>query len=124
MDQERLPASDTYPESSLAELDQSGGFKLYDLMGYRKQKSRRDLQCCLPNPVPLKDFYEILAEQIKYKGIKIPSPLFLMKLAGGEMAKNLLISSKALPEKALSQDFVFQYPSLEHMVIEGRKACL
>lgn len=67
-----------------------------------------------PKPVLLKDFYKVFAKQIKYKGIKIPSPLFLMKLVGGEMAKNLLISSKVLPEKALSQGFVFQYPDLEH----------
>ena len=71
-----------------------------------------------PKPVPLKDFYNILAKQTKYKSIKVPSPLFLMKLAGGEMAKNLLVSSKVFPEKALAQGFVFQYPDLEQIFLQ------
>ncbi len=64
-----------------------------------------------PQPVLLKDFYSLLAKE--YRGFKIPAPLFLLKLAGGEMARNLLLSSKALPDKALAQGFAFQYPALE-----------
>ena len=67
-----------------------------------------------PYPVLLQDFYTALARQIKFKSIcRPPSPLFLMKWAGGEMTKNLLVSSRALPEKALAQGFVFKKEKLE-----------
>ena len=66
-----------------------------------------------PNPVSLKKFYRELAKQTKYKKLKIPTPLFLMKAAGGEMTKNLLASCRAFPEKALSEGFSFKQAELE-----------
>ena len=66
-----------------------------------------------PHPILLKDFYRTLSQKIQSKSLPVPSPLFLMKWAGGEMTKNLLTSCKALPEKALSQGFVFQQSQIE-----------
>lgn len=66
-----------------------------------------------PNPLPLKKFYHLLVQQNKFKSFPLPSPLFLMKLAGGEMTKNLLASCQALPKKALDQGFTFKQAQLE-----------
>lgn len=66
-----------------------------------------------PHAVSIKDFYKTLAKQKNYKTISLPFPLFLMKLMGGEMTKNLLASCKVFPEKALAQGFVFRKPKLE-----------
>lgn len=66
-----------------------------------------------PYPVPLKDFYKILSQEIKSKKIPLPLPLFLMKRLGGEMTKNLLASCRAYPEKALKEGFVFKQAKLE-----------
>ena len=66
-----------------------------------------------PHAVSLKDFYKIFAKQKNHKGIALPFPLFLMKLMGGEMTKNLLASCKVFPEKALSEGFVFRKSKLE-----------
>ena len=87
-----------------------------------------------PNPVLLKEFYNILSQAhlknmagdkssqklissfvkaVSPKIIRLPVPLFLMKNIGGEMTRNLLASSKVFPEKALSQGFVFQQDTLE-----------
>ena len=70
-----------------------------------------------PHPVLLQDFYTTLARQIKIKNIcSVPSPLFLMKWAGGEMTKNLLASSRSFPEKALAQGFVFKKAKLAEVL--------
>ncbi len=66
-----------------------------------------------PHPVLLKDFYTAMTTQSKSKKISIPIPLFLLRRVGGEMTKNLLVSVKAFPEKALSEGFVFKLAQLE-----------
>ena len=66
-----------------------------------------------PKAVLLNEFYKTLSQQTQYKSLKIPFPLFLMKLTGGEMVKNLLVSCKVFPEKALAQGFVFKQEELE-----------
>lgn len=66
-----------------------------------------------PKALPLKEFYKILSGYIKGKSLPLPCPLFLMRLMGGEMTKNLLISCKAFPEKALKQGFAFKKAELK-----------
>lgn len=65
-----------------------------------------------PKAVVLNDFYTTLAEQMNIKTLPLPSPLFLMRLIGGEMTKNLLTSCKVFPEKAIKQGFVFKKEEL------------
>ena len=65
-----------------------------------------------PHAVSLSEFYNILARQIQSKSLPLPAPLFLMRLLGGEMIKNLLVSCKAFPEKAIQQGFVFKKADL------------
>ena len=61
-----------------------------------------------PNPISLKSFYTSLIKYSEKRILKLPFPLFLARQLGGEMTRNLLISCKAFPERALSQGFVFQ----------------
>ena len=69
-----------------------------------------------PKPVTLKQFYFSLKKQRRAKWIpliQIPAPLFLLKKIGGEIFQNLLMNSKVLPVKALSEGFVFKQGDLE-----------
>ena len=67
-----------------------------------------------PNPVDLKQFYSLLKKTSKKKFIiEIPCPSFLLKKIGGEMFKNLLMSSQVKPAKSLSEGFVFEQDNLE-----------
>lgn len=74
-----------------------------------------------PHPQTLKEFYKILARKNSEKNqlrsrflpLPLPLPFFLMRWLGGEMTKNLLVACKAHPEKALSENFVFQKPKLK-----------
>lgn len=68
-----------------------------------------------PYPVSLKNFYKTLFKQKKIS-FPLPIPLFLMKYAGGEMTKNLLVSCFALPKKALEQGFIFKKTRLEEVL--------
>ena len=81
-----------------------------------------------PKAVTLRDFYRLLAEETRRGwnpslfGLKLPLdvtlpvPLFLIRQAGGEMAKNLLLSCRAFPTKALSKGFVFQKADLRQVL--------
>lgn len=83
------------------------------LWAIENKKAKGVYNAVSPNAVSLKDFYTTLANQKKYKTLRIPFPLFLMKWLGGEMTKNLLTSCKASPEKALAQGFFFKRAELE-----------
>ena len=66
-----------------------------------------------PNPVRNSEFAEMLASSLgRKKGIKIPK--FALKLALGDLADEMLLSSqKALPAKAQEIGFKFEYPLLK-----------
>ena len=67
-----------------------------------------------PKPTNLKQFYSILKNTSKGRFlIQIPCPLFLLKMVGGEMFQNLLMNSKVIPARALSEAFVFEQEDLE-----------
>jgi uncharacterized protein (TIGR01777 family) len=66
-----------------------------------------------PNPARNADFTRALAKVLHRPAI-LPAPAFALRLALGEMADALLLSSqRVIPEKLTQQHFKFQYPDLE-----------
>jgi uncharacterized protein len=66
-----------------------------------------------PNPARNTDFTRALAKVLHRPAI-LPAPAFALRLALGEMADALLLSSqRVIPEKLTQQHFKFQYPDLE-----------
>ena len=66
-----------------------------------------------PHPVTWRDFSKELCEQLNFKPWLPSTPLSLLKIFGGEMAKNIFISCKAFPKRAEGQGYTFQYPDLK-----------
>jgi uncharacterized protein (TIGR01777 family) len=66
-----------------------------------------------PNPARNADFTRALAKVLHRPAI-LPAPAFALRLALGEMADALLLSSqRVIPEKLTQQHFKFRYPDLE-----------
>lgn len=65
-----------------------------------------------PDPVTNKNLCKSIGKHKKTK-ILLPVPEFVLKIAVGEFAENLLNGQKVLPEKALESGFVFNYPTLK-----------
>ena len=66
-----------------------------------------------PQPATWKDFSTELCRQLNFKPWIPPTPLSLMKILGGELAKNILISCKAFPKKVEGQGYTFRHPELK-----------
>ncbi|MDZ7375847.1 MAG: DUF1731 domain-containing protein, partial [candidate division KSB1 bacterium] len=66
-----------------------------------------------PNPVPAKTFFKILGKVMKRPSwFHVPS--FILKMALGEMAKELVLSGqRATPARLLKAGFGFRFPELE-----------
>jgi uncharacterized protein (TIGR01777 family) len=65
-----------------------------------------------PSPVTNAEFTRILAEAL-HRPAFLRAPAFALRLALGEMADPLLLSSqRVLPERALAAGFAFRYPEL------------
>jgi uncharacterized protein (TIGR01777 family) len=66
-----------------------------------------------PNPIPNRDFTKALGNVLRRPTL-FPVPATAARLALGEMADALLLSSTRIhPEKLLATNYVFQYPELE-----------
>jgi len=66
-----------------------------------------------PNPVRNEEFTHVLARVLHRPAI-FPAPAFALRLALGEMADALLLSSqRVLPQKLIEEKFAFSYPELE-----------
>ena len=66
-----------------------------------------------PNPVTNQEFAKKLGQALKRPKF-FPMPAFAARLAFGEMADELLLSStRVLPEKLLNSGFTFQHPELD-----------
>jgi uncharacterized protein (TIGR01777 family) len=66
-----------------------------------------------PNPVRNADFTAVLGRVLRRPTI-FPAPSFALRLALGEMADALLLSSqRVLPQKALASGYLFLYQGLE-----------
>lgn len=67
-----------------------------------------------PNPITNRDFTKTLG-QILHRPIWLRVPDFMIRLALGEMADEMLLSSSRVePKKLLDQQFKFDYPSIEN----------
>lgn len=72
------------------------------------------VNACSPQPVTNAEFTRTLAAVLKRPAV-LPAPAFALKLALGEMADEMLLSSiRAVPAKLQAAGFVFAYPELEH----------
>lgn len=65
-----------------------------------------------PNPVTNAEFSKALARQLKRPAC-LPLPATLLKLGLGEMAELLLHGQRAIPEKATTAGFKFDYTDLD-----------
>jgi uncharacterized protein (TIGR01777 family) len=67
-----------------------------------------------PNPVTNKEFTNTLGKVLNVPTV-VPMPAFAAKLAFGEMAKDLLLSStKVAPKRLIDSGYEFQYLQLEN----------
>ncbi len=74
-----------------------------------------------PNPVTNKEFTKTLGK-ILNRPTWLPTPAFALKLALGEMADELLLSSiRAVPEKLLNSGFAFRHLNLSDGLIASLK---
>jgi uncharacterized protein (TIGR01777 family) len=64
-----------------------------------------------PNPVTNAQFTKALAEAV-HRPAFIPVPAFAMKVLFGQMSEIVLASQRAIPEAAIRQGFVFDYPDI------------
>lgn len=64
-----------------------------------------------PNPVTNKEFTKELVKALGYP-LALPVPKFVLKLVLGEMATAILSSQRVLPERALTEGFTFNYPTV------------
>lgn len=76
-----------------------------------------------PNPVRNADFARALARALRRPAV-LPAPAFALRLALGEMAGALLLSSqRAMPQKLLAAGYVFRFPQLKaalHSILTAR----
>ena len=103
------------------------------LWGVENQNCSGIYHAVSPEATPLSEFYSLLSEGLKQgnrggsffgSGIPVlppvlPLPLFLIRRLGGEMTKNLLLSCRACPKRALSEGFVFKKANLKEVLFEA-----
>jgi uncharacterized protein (TIGR01777 family) len=71
-----------------------------------------------PNPVTNREFSTALGHALKRPSL-LPAPPFALKLALGEMASALLLSSqRALPVRAADSGFVFRFSTIDEAFAE------
>ena len=70
-----------------------------------------------PNPVTNRHFTKALASAVGRPAL-FPAPAFALRLGLGEFSEVLLASQRAVPDKALSAGFKFEYPTIE-TALEG-----
>ena len=72
---------------------------------------------CSPYPVTNDEFGRLIAKVIK-RPHYFPIPGFLLKIILGEVAIMVLEGQRVLPNKLLSQGFVFKFPNLEQALTD------
>ena len=66
-----------------------------------------------PEPVTNKEFTKIMGTVLN-RPTKLPTPAFAVRLAIGEMADEMLLSSiRAVPQKLQGTDYTYRFPDLE-----------
>lgn len=67
---------------------------------------------CAPNPVRNRDLAKTMGRVLKRPSF-MPAPVFMMRIALGELTTALVASQRAVPEKLSGKGFVFQYPDID-----------
>ncbi|MCU0845305.1 MAG: TIGR01777 family oxidoreductase [Spirochaetes bacterium] len=71
-----------------------------------------------PGPVRAAEFYRSLGGAL-HRPVWLPVPAFALRVAFGEMARELMLSGqRVLPERLLGAGFGFEYPDLEQALAE------
>jgi uncharacterized protein (TIGR01777 family) len=65
-----------------------------------------------PNPVPMREFGQILARVLS-RPYWLPAPAFALKLLLGEMSSIVLDGQRVSPDRLQKLGFTFQFPTLE-----------
>ena len=65
-----------------------------------------------PNPIYQREFAKTLGRVLKRPAV-LPAPAFALKLALGEFTRELLSSTRAMPERAQQAGFRFEYQELD-----------
>ena len=63
-----------------------------------------------PEPLRNRVLAEHIATALRQKALILPAPAWGLRLAMGEMAEAVLISTRAMPERFMSQGFEFKFP--------------
>jgi len=71
-----------------------------------------------PNPVRNKELARTLLSASAKKGLVLPAPAFVLRIAMGEMADVVLQSTRVSSEKTEHTGFIFQYPELEPALVD------
>jgi len=82
------------------------------IFAMENQKIRGGLNGTAPQQVTNKELTKIIGKVIKRPGL-FPVPGFILKIAVGEFAKNLLEGRSIIPKKALENGFKFKYETVE-----------
>ncbi len=72
---------------------------------------------CSPDAVTNKKFNKTVGEVLKSK-LSLPIPAFILRIAAGEFASNLLSGQRVFPKKAVAAGFVFKYPYLKEALTD------
>lgn len=84
----------------------------------KTEKLKGPINAVSPNPVTNYQFTKILGKVLNRPTI-FPLPGFLAKIAFGEMAQELLLSStKVIPQKLKEHNYTFKHPTLEKALID------
>jgi uncharacterized protein (TIGR01777 family) len=73
--------------------------------------------CMAPNPVTNREFTRELASVLRRPAI-FPVPLFVLRMALGELADSVLESQRAVPQRLVASGFEFQFPRLPAGLID------
>jgi uncharacterized protein (TIGR01777 family) len=70
-----------------------------------------------PNPVTNAQFSETLAS-VLHRPVVLPAPAFMLKMMLGEGAMVVLEGQRVLPQRALSEGYVFRFPALREALAD------
>jgi len=80
------------------------------------------VNCTAPHPVRNREMTDILGSVLKRPTVLPPVPGFILKVALGEFAENLLNGQRVVPAKLAARSFRFLYPdirkALENLLLE------
>ena len=84
----------------------------------KNTKAKGVFNLTAPKPIRQKDMANSIASMLR-KLVIFPAPVFLLRLATGNLADELILASiKAVPERLLQINYSFRYPDFEKALKE------